>query len=279
MATYAIGDIQGCREHLERLLESIRFDPAKDIIWFVGDLVNRGPDSLGVLRLVRNQLRERAICVIGNHDIHLMSVWSGHGRLKSSDTLRAILNADDADDLIDWLRHRPVMHLDEELGYAMTHAGVPPVWSVAEAQLRALELEEALRGGIAFEDLMDNIYGNLPTQWSDELTGYDRLRYITNAFTRMRFTDSSGRLLLRFKGSPNDAPKDHIPWFITRQRLRSRRDPIKLLTGHWSRLGLHNEAGLISIDTGCLWGASLTAVRLDDGSEQITRVDCSNLAG
>lgn len=278
MATYAIGDIQGCREHLERLLEKIRFDPAQDIIWFVGDLVNRGPDSLGVLRLVRNQLRERAITVIGNHDIHLMSVWSGHGRLKSSDTLRATIDAEDAGDLIDWLRRRPLMHLNEELGYAMIHAGIPPAWSVAEAQIRARELEEALRGGIPFADFMDNIYGNLPNEWSEDLTGYERLRFITNAFTRMRFTDSSGRLLLRFKESPREAPDDHFPWFVTRQRLRSRRDPVKLVTGHWSRLGLHRDAGLLSVDTGCLWGNSLTAVRLDDGSEELVQVDCSDLA-
>lgn len=278
MATYAIGDIQGCREHLERLLDKVKFDTARDTIWFVGDLVNRGPDSLGVLRLVRNQLRERAITVVGNHDIHLMSVWSGHGRLKSSDTLKATLNAEDADELIDWLRRRPLMHLDEELGYAMIHAGIPPGWSVAEAQLRALELEEALRGRIPFEELMDNIYGNLPSEWSEDLSGFDRLRYIANAFTRMRFTDSSGRLLLRFKGPPADAPQDHLPWFVTRQRLRSRRDPVKLVTGHWSRLGMHMDAGLLSIDTGCLWGQTLTAVRLDDGSEQVYRVDCSDLA-
>ena len=278
MATYAIGDIQGCREHLERLLDKIKFDPARDTIWFVGDLVNRGPDSLGVLRLVRNQLGERAISVIGNHDVHLMSVWSGHGRLKSSDTLRTIIKAEDAGDLIWWLRHRPVMHLAEELGYAMIHAGIPPAWSVAEAQLRALELEDALRGGIPFEDLMGNIYGDLPAEWSDDLSGYHRLRYIANAFTRMRFTDSSGRLLLRFKGSPKDAPEDHQPWFVTRQRLRSRRDPLKLLTGHWSRLGLHTDSGLLSIDTGCLWGETLTAVRIDDGSEELHKVDCSDLA-
>ncbi|MBK1733726.1 bis(5'-nucleosyl)-tetraphosphatase (symmetrical) [Halorhodospira abdelmalekii] len=275
MATYAVGDIQGCRASLERLLDKLRFDPTADRIWFVGDLVNRGPDSLGVLRLIRNQLQDRATVVLGNHDIHLMSVWSGHGRLKSSDTLRATLNAADVDELIHWLRHRPVMHLDQDLGYAMVHAGLPPAWSVAEAQLRACELEEALRGGIPFDEFMDKIYGNLPTQWSEDLEGFDRLRFITNAFMRMRFTDPAGQLLLRFKGAPADAPPNHVPWFIARRRLRVSRDPIKLITGHWSRLGLYQDAELLSIDTGCQWGNQLTAVRLDSEEPELCSIDCS----
>ena len=274
MATYAIGDIQGCCDPLKRLLERIRFDPAQDRIWFVGDLVNRGPDSLGVLRLVRNELGDRAVTVLGNHDIHLMSVWSGHGRLKSADTLRATLDAPDADELIEWLRHRPLMHVEEDLGYAMAHAGLPPAWSVAEGQLRARELEHALRGGIPFNDLMDNIYGNLPTEWSDDLEGYERLRFITNAFMRMRFVDGQGRLLLRFKGRPGEAPEDHYPWFKARRRLRGGRDPVKLVTGHWSLLGFHNDDGVLSIDTGCQWGHTLTAVRLDDGSETAYSLKC-----
>ncbi|MBK1726218.1 symmetrical bis(5'-nucleosyl)-tetraphosphatase [Halorhodospira neutriphila] len=275
MATYAIGDIQGCREPLERLLERIRFDPAADRIWFVGDLVNRGPDSLGVLRLVRNQLGERAVTVLGNHDIHLMSVWSGHGRLKDADTLRGTLDAEDADELIEWLRFRPLMHVDEGLGYAMAHAGLPPAWSVAEAQLRARELESALRGAIPFDDFMDNVYGNRPNEWSDELSGYDRLRFITNAFVRMRFTDSEGRLLLRYKGHPGKAPADHFPWFEVRRRLRASPDPLTVVTGHWSVLGFHRGEGVLSIDTGCQWGGTLTAVCLDDGAERVYSVDCT----
>ncbi len=274
MATYAIGDIQGCCDPLRRLLDELRFDPAEDRIWFVGDLVNRGPDSLGVLRLVRNELGDRAVTVLGNHDIHLMSVWCGHGRLKSSDTLRATLDAPDADELIEWLRRRPVMHLDENYGYAMVHAGLPPAWSVAEAQLRARELEHALRGGIPFFDFMDNIYGNLPSEWSDELEGFERLRFITNAFMRMRFVDGSGRLLLRYKGTPHQAPEGHYPWFEARQRLRARPDPVKLVTGHWSLLGFHNDSGVLSIDTGCQWGNTLTAVRIDDGSETVHSLKC-----
>ncbi|MBK5936359.1 MAG: symmetrical bis(5'-nucleosyl)-tetraphosphatase [Halorhodospira halophila] len=274
MATYAIGDIQGCCDPLKRLLEQIRFDPAQDTIWFVGDLVNRGPDSLGVLRLVRNELGDRAITVLGNHDIHLMSVWSGHGRLKNADTLRGTLDAPDVDELIEWLRRRPLMHVDESLGYAMAHAGLPPAWSVAEAKLRAHELERALRGDIPLDDLMDNIYGNRPIEWSDELEGYDRLRFITNAFMRMRFVDGQGRLLLREKGRPDRAPEGHYPWFVARRRLRASPDPVKLVTGHWSLLGFHNDHGVLSIDTGCQWGNTLTAVRIDDGSEAVHSLKC-----
>ncbi|MFP4146722.1 MAG: symmetrical bis(5'-nucleosyl)-tetraphosphatase [Halorhodospira sp.] len=274
MATYAIGDIQGCCDPLKRLLEQLRFDPAQDRIWFVGDLVNRGPDSLGVLRLVRNELGERAITVLGNHDIHLLSVWCGQGSLKEADTLRSTLTAPDGEELIEWLRQRPLMHVDSDLGYALVHAGIPPVWSVAEAQRRAHELEVALRGGIPLNELMANLYGDQPAEWSEELTGYDRLRYITNAFMRMRFVDDEGRLLLRYKGSPAQAPAGHHPWFVIRRRLRGPDDPVKLVTGHWALLGFHNGDGVLSIDTGCQWGHSLTAVRIDDGSETIHSLKC-----
>ncbi len=266
MAVYAIGDIQGCREPLERLLEAVAFDPSEDRIWFVGDLVNRGPDSLGVLRLVKRQLGEAAVTVLGNHDIHLLAVWSGHGRLKSNDTLRAVLDADDGPELLEWLRRRPLMHLDAGLGYAMVHAGLPPGWSVDAARGYAEELERELRGD-GFNDLMGHIYGNRPNEWSDDLSGYDRLRYITNAFTRMRFTDADGALQLRYKGAPEGAPDGYIPWFETRRRLRSVPDPVTLVTGHWSRLGFHHQDGVLSIDTGCLWGGTLTAVRVDPEGE------------
>ncbi len=274
MATYAIGDIQGCRERLERLLEQIRFDPAQDRIWFVGDLVNRGPDSLGALRLVRNQLGDGAVTVLGNHDIHLLSVWSGQGQLKEADTLRDVLEAPDGAELVEWLRHRPLIHVDESMGYALVHAGLPPAWSVVEAQQRARELEAVLRGEIPMDELMANLYGDQPDAWSDDLAGYDRLRYITNAFMRMRFLDSQGRLLLRFKGSPAEAPASHYPWFTVRRRLRAEPDPVKLVTGHWSLLGFHNDRGVLSIDTGCQWGSHLTAVRIDDGSETAHSLKC-----
>ncbi|MFP4129755.1 MAG: symmetrical bis(5'-nucleosyl)-tetraphosphatase [Halorhodospira sp.] len=274
MATYAIGDIQGCREPLERLLEQLRFDPAQDRIWLVGDLVNRGPDSLGALRLVRDQLGDRAVTVLGNHDIHLLSVWSGEGQLKAVDTLRDVLEAPDGAELVEWLRRRPLMHVEDSMGYALVHAGLPPAWSVAEAQQRARELEEVLRGEIPLDELMANLYGDEPDAWSDDLAGYDRLRYITNAFMRMRFLDSRGRLLLRFKGAPSEAPADHYPWFTVRRRLRGNPDPVKLVTGHWSLLGFHNDSGVLSIDTGCQWGNHLTAVRLDDGSEAVHSLKC-----
>ncbi len=265
MAVYAIGDIQGCREPLERLLDAVSFDPSTDQIWFVGDLVNRGPDSLGVLRLVR-AMGEGAVTVLGNHDIHLLAVWSGHGRLKPNDTLRSVLDAEDSDELMEWLRRRPLMHLDLGLGYAMVHAGLPPAWSVDEAVGYARELEAEL-GGDRFIDFMDHVYGNRPNEWSEDLSGYDRLRFITNAFTRMRFTDANGALQLRYKGAIEGAPEGYIPWFESRRSLRSAPDPVTLVTGHWSRLGFHHRDGVLSIDTGCLWGGTLTAVRLDPKGE------------
>lgn len=262
MAVYAIGDIQGCREPLERLLEAIRFDPAADTLWFVGDLVNRGPDSVGALRLVRNQLGDRAVTILGNHDFHLMAVWYGKGVLKSDDTLRSVLDAEDGEELIDWLRQRPIMHTSQELGWAMVHAGIPPAWSFHEAERHAGELHRALLEQEPTH-LFGELFGNEPADWSPHLTGFDRLRYITNAFTRMRFVDTTGRLLLRFKGAPDEAPQGHRPWYEVRRELRSDTDPLRLVTGHWSRLGYYDGHGIRSIDTGCLWGGKLTAVRLD----------------
>lgn len=267
MATYAIGDIQGCRESLERLLETLRFDPAVDRVWFVGDLVNRGPDSLGTLRLVRNQLGAAATTVLGNHDFHLLAVYAGQGRLKPDDTLQAVLDAEDGPELIDWLRQRPLMHVDPTLGWAMTHAGIPPVWSFDEARVRAEELHGALCRAddeATFAELLGDLFGNDPADWSPHLRGVDRLRYITNALTRMRFVDETGRLLLRYKGPPDEAPEGHHPWFEVRRNLRSDPDPLRLVTGHWSTLGYHDADGIRTIDTGCLWGGTLTAIVLDD---------------
>ncbi len=275
MATYAIGDIQGCCDALQRLLERLRYDPAQDRIWLVGDLVNRGPDSLGVLRLVRNQLGDRAITVLGNHDIHLLSVWSGVGRLKAADTLEEVLEAPDVEELLEWLRHRPLMHVDEGLGYAMVHAGLPPAWSMAEAQRLAPELEQALRGSVPMAELMEKVFGDEPAEWHAELEGYDRLRFITNGLMRMRFVDAEGRLLLDYKGGPDRAPEGHYPWFQVRRRMRCEPDPAKLVTGHWAMLGFRDEPGVLSIDTGCQWGNTLTAVRLDDGSEAVYSLDCA----
>ena len=257
MSTYVIGDIQGCFGSLQSLLDSFPFDFDRDRLWLVGDLVNRGPDSLATLRFVRD-LGERAVCVLGNHDLHLLSVAAGCSKLRDDDTLDEVLQARDRDELIDWLRHRPMLHLEGK--YAMVHAGLLPQWSVDTALALAHEVENALRGP-DFERLLSNMYGNQPDRWDAKLTGFARLRVIVNAMTRMRVCSADGRMDLRFKGEPGDAPRGMLPWFDVPGRA-SRATPV--IFGHWSALGLLLRPDIIGLDTGCLWGRQLSALRLDD---------------
>jgi bis(5'-nucleosyl)-tetraphosphatase (symmetrical) len=257
MSTYVIGDIQGCFGSLQSLLDSFPFDPDRDRLWLVGDLVNRGPDSLATLRFVRD-LGERAVCVLGNHDLHLLSVAAGCSKLRDDDTLEEVLQARDRDELIDWLRHRPMMHLEGK--YAMVHAGLLPQWSVDTALGLAHEVENALRAS-DYERLLSNMYGNQPDRWDVTLTGFARLRVIVNAMTRMRVCSADGRMDLRFKGEPGDAPRGMLPWFDVPGRA-SRATPV--IFGHWSALGLLLRPDVIGLDTGCLWGRQLSALRLDD---------------
>lgn len=268
MASYAIGDIQGCFDSLQRLLEEIHFDPAADTLWFTGDLVNRGPQSLETLRFVKG-LGDRAVTVLGNHDLHLIAVHEGHDKFVSKgDTLKPVLEADDGAELIRWLRHQPLLHHDAQLGYTMVHAGLPPQWDLQQARDSAHEVEEVLRGG-HYRDFIDHMYGNLPDLWSDSLTGRDRLRFIINCFTRLRYCTVNGKLALSAKGRPGTQPSGTLPWFQVPGR-RSREHTI--VFGHWSTLGLYRDDGVIAVDTGCLWGGGLTALRLEDG-EAIT-VNC-----
>lgn len=268
MAVYAIGDIQGCGASLRELLDRIQFDPAQDTLWLTGDLVNRGPDSLWVLRYVRD-LGASAITVLGNHDLHLLAIWAGHAQPKGNDSIDDVLQAPDVDELMHWLRQQPLLHHDPALGYLMTHAGIPPAWDLATAKRCASELEAALRQP-DFDDFLREIYGNQPDAWSDELRGVDRLRYITNAFTRMRVCDDAGRLQLHYKGLPQDCPQDHMPWYKVPDR---RYDGPTIICGHWSALGYYDGDGILAIDSGCVWGGQLTAVRLD-GPRQRISVDC-----
>jgi bis(5'-nucleosyl)-tetraphosphatase (symmetrical) len=272
MATYAIGDVQGCDDEFARLLELIRFDPAHDRLWLVGDLVNRGPKSLQVLRRVRS-MGDAAITVLGNHDLHLLAAALTPGEsLKPKDTLGEIFTAPDRDELLDWLRRRPMLHHDAKLGYTMVHAGLPPQWDLAQAQACARELEETLRDQSRFVGLFAHMYGDRPDRWSASLSGYDRLRYITNCLTRLRYCTMDGRLDLKFKGRVEDAPRDVVPWF----RVPGRRSRgVRIVCGHWSALGYHDEDGVLAIDTGCVWGAKLCAVRLDQRSEPLF-VPCSS---
>jgi bis(5'-nucleosyl)-tetraphosphatase (symmetrical) len=259
MATYAIGDVQGCRDELETLLDRIGFDPAVDRLWFVGDLVNRGPHSLEALRLVAG-LGNAAVVVLGNHDLHLLALARGGARLRSADaTLRPILEAPDRERLLDWLQSRPMLHHDALLDVTMVHAGLAPQWDIDLARRCAAELEAALRcehSGRLFEAM----YGNQPDLWRDDLEGDDRLRFITNALTRLRVCDVGGRLLLEFKGPLDGLPAGALPWFRVPDRRWS---GARIVCGHWSALGYLDESGVLGLDTGCVWGGALTAQRID----------------
>jgi bis(5'-nucleosyl)-tetraphosphatase (symmetrical) len=269
MATYAIGDVQGCFDELQDLLKKISFDAQHDHLWFTGDLVNRGPKSLEVVRFVKG-LGERGVTVLGNHDLHLLAVAQGHKRYRNKDTFDDILEASDRDALLHWLRHRPFLHHDIHLGFTLVHAGLPPQWDLAQAKVCATEVETALRGKDSTAYL-EHMYGNDPGQWSDTLSGWKRLRFITNCFTRLRYCDAAGRLALEEKGPPGTQPTPYLPWFEIPQR-RSR--GLNILFGHWSTLGARADPGVYPLDSGCLWGGALTALRLDEPGQRRVSVSC-----
>ena len=257
MALYAIGDLQGCLAPLERLVEKIAFDPARDRLWFVGDLVNRGPDSLGCLRFVKS-LGNAAVTVMGNHDFHLLCVAEAiHGQRKR-DTLDGILAAPDREELLDWLRFRPLMHV--EGAFAMVHAGLLPEWTVERARSLAGEVEMTLQGP-GWRRFLSNLFGNEPDRWSDSLAGYDRLRVIVNALTRLRVCRADGSMDMSFRGEPGERHEKRVPWFEMPGRASTTHT---VVCGHWSVMGLRLEERLITLDTGAVWGNPLTAVRLAD---------------
>lgn len=273
MAVYAIGDVQGCDEEFSQLLTQLSFSPSRDTLWLVGDLVNRGPRSLDVLRRVQ-ALGSSAISVLGNHDLHLLALaLSPTEPAKSKDTLQQVLAAPDRDELLDWLRHRPMLHHDAALGYTMVHAGLPPQWDLSLAQACARELEETLRDEHSCRELFAHMYGDQPDRWSDDLQGFERLRFITNCLTRLRFCRADGRLDLKFKGEVKDAPKHLMPWFQVPDR-RSR--DVRVVCGHWSALGYYDADNVLAIDTGCVWGEKLCAVRLDRFPPAPLFVPCSS---
>jgi bis(5'-nucleosyl)-tetraphosphatase (symmetrical) len=262
MATYAIGDVQGCFDELEALLARIRFDPARDRLWFVGDLVNRGPKSLEVLRFVRS-LGDRAVVVLGNHDLHLICFHEGFARRRTDDTFDELLAAPDAKQLVDWLRTRPLLHVAGD--FAMVHAGLLPGWTIEKATSLAREVETALRAP-SYRDFLAQLYGSKPERWDDALTGWDRLRVIVNAMTRMRFCTREGVMDFYAKGS--EAPEGYLPWFETRPA----NERATLVCGHWSALGLKLTERLLALDSGCVWGGTLAALQLDDRS--LTELPC-----
>jgi bis(5'-nucleosyl)-tetraphosphatase (symmetrical) len=270
MATYAIGDVQGCRDALDALLGEIGFSAARDTLWFVGDLVNRGAQSAEVLRLVR-ALGDRAVVVHGNHDLHLLAFAAGHAKARADDTFDDVLAAPDRDALLDWLRARPMLHVDG--GYAMVHAGLVPAWSIDQARDLAAEVEAALRAP-THPDFFAQLYGSQPDAWRDDLRGADRLRVIVNAMTRMRFCTAAGVMDFRVKGEVEKALPGYLPWFDVPGR-RSRGTPI--VCGHWSALGLRITPDLLALDTGCVWGGHLTAIRLED--RRVYQTPCAPAAG
>jgi bis(5'-nucleosyl)-tetraphosphatase (symmetrical) len=259
MATWAIGDLQGCYGPTQRLLEKIRFDPAQDRLWFCGDLVNRGGESLETLRLVHS-LRDHCEVVLGNHDLSLLAISerSPDDQRKVNPDLQRILFAEDREPLIDWLRHRPLLHSDRELGWMMIHAGLAPKWSTVHAEKHAREVEHRLRGD-SRRKLLRNMYGDYPA-WSPALRGVERERAIINIFTRLRYCSPRGRIAFNEKGAPGTQAPGLYPWYEVPGR--SERD-LKIVCGHWSTLGLFIGHGVHAIDTGAVWGGKLTALQLD----------------
>jgi bis(5'-nucleosyl)-tetraphosphatase (symmetrical) len=282
MALYAIGDVQGCDDELGDLLGKLAFSPQRDRVWFVGDLVNRGPQSLAVLRRIRS-LGAAAAVALGNHDLHLLAVALGGARIRGGDTLDELLAAPDRDELLDWLISRPLMLEDTGLKLVLLHAGLPPQWDLATARSCARELEQALTRNPGH--LLRHLYGDKPNRWDPGLAGEERLRFIANCFTRLRYIDSDGRLRLKEKGAPDlravvkkpaaahaaAAPGGFIPWF---EAADARWRGSRIVFGHWSTLGFFSNADVTGLDTGCVWGGSLTALRIDAPAAEPVSVAC-----
>lgn len=258
MATYAIGDIQGCFQQFQTLLAHIQFDADEDTLWFTGDLVNRGQQSLETLRFIK-ALGEKHKTVLGNHDLHLLAVAYGSKPSNPHDTLHTILQAPDRDEIIDWLRRRPLLYYNNE--FVITHAGLAPSWDLKKAAELAKEVELTLQANDPTL-FLKQMYGNQPDYWDNNLSGVARLRSIINYLTRMRFCYPDGRLNLFYKGTLKEKPAELIPWFEVPNRVNSH---LKLIFGHWAALGGHASVpNVYPLDTGCVWGNALTALRLDD---------------
>lgn len=270
MATYAVGDIQGCLQPLRRLLEKVAFVPDRDTLWICGDLVNRGPDSLETLRFLY-AMRDSVVTVLGNHDLHLLAVASAHHQPRPKDTIQPILDAPDRDELLGWIRQQKLVHHDPALGFAMVHAGIPPIWTLAQALQYSRELERMLQDDEDLDRFLAHMYGNQPDRWHPKLKGTDRWRVITNYFTRMRFCSADGRLELQCKLGPDHPPAGFAPWFSHPLPVLKES---KLIFGHWASLeGKANRPGLFALDTGCVWGNQLSMLCLE--TEEIFRCDCS----
>jgi bis(5'-nucleosyl)-tetraphosphatase (symmetrical) len=264
---YLMGDLQGCCQALERMLQTIDFSPSRDHLFVLGDLVNRGPDSLGVLRRLRG-LDNAATCLLGNHDLHLLAVAHGVRKMHRSDTLAPILDAPDREDWLLWLRQqRLAVHTH---GWLMVHAGVVPQWDAAQTVALAGEVEAMLRSPEVGE-FLTLMYGNEPARWDDSLQGVDRWRCVVNSLTRLRFCAADGTMEFATKEGAGGAPEGYMPWFEVPGR-RTQGTPVAF--GHWSTLGLVNRDDLLALDTGCLWGGHLTAVRVDGATREVIQIPC-----
>ena len=268
MATYAIGDIQGCYQQLKELLLKLDFKSDKDKLWFAGDIVNRGPYSLKTIRFIKS-LEENAITVLGNHDLHLLAIANGHKKQGKKDTIQPILEASDSDVLLDWLLHRPLVHYQKKNHICLVHAGVYPDWSLKQILNYSKEMETILQGPKSHE-FFHHMYGDKPRKWSNGLTGWDRLRFITNCFTRMRYINDDLKLCLKEKGAPGKKD-DHIhPWFA----FEREEEDLNIVFGHWSTLTDPKEKHFYPLDTGCLWGGKLTALKINSKLKNRTAINC-----
>ena len=265
MATYAIGDVQGCLDPLLRLLEAVSFDAAADRLWFVGDLVNRGPRSLETLRFVRD-LGSAAVTTLGNHDLHLLAAREGIRDERSNDTLRPVFAAEDCDELLTWLRRQPLIHCDSKLGFVLVHAGIHPAWDLVQAKALAQEVETLLCGE-QFRELLRHMYGNHPARWDPDLSGFERSRFVVNVFTRIRFCGPGGELDFEHSGPPGTQPPELLPWFAVPKRATQRE---RIIFGHWAALPHFHASNLFPLDSGCVWGRRLSALCLD--TERLPRL-------
>lgn len=266
MAIYAIGDIQGCYSELRSLLDVIQFDPVHDQLWLAGDLVNRGPHSLETLRFIKG-LGDSAVSVLGNHDLHLIATVVSNNKIGKKDTLGPILQAADCEELIDWLRHQHLFYHNDQ--YCMLHAGLPPQWDFKQTKTMARSVEQVLRGK-DYRRFFRSMYGNKPTIWREDLPKAEKLRFAVNCFTRLRYCTADGELDFHQKGPPGTQGPNLMPWFTVPGRKSQN---MKIIFGHWSTLGLCDEHNVYSIDTGCLWGGQLTALKLDQPPQRFS-VDC-----
>ena len=282
MATYAIGDVQGCFSALQRLLDQIRFDPSRDRLWFVGDLVNPGPDSVSILRYVKKlgrasllrflkRLGRAAVTVLGNHDLHLLAVANGCREARSKDTFHDVLDVPDRDELLTWLRNQPLMY--REGNFLLVHAGLLPQWTVSQAETFAREAEQALRS-TKYRAFLRSLYQDEPDRWSKKLTGLERSIVVTKVLTRLRVCTENGKVDWAFTGTPDEAPKGYLPWFQFPDR---RSTDATIICGHWAALGLQVRCNLLALDGGCVLGRQLVAVRLED--RQVFHVSCDGPCG